>query len=155
MKPENLIFNEDHTKIKIIDMGISSKYKDIHFDEEHVEQRGTFRYMSPEQFDGKISLKTDVWAFGCILMEFATGLRPYHQVPEERIPVLVSEQKISPLDYAITELTDQISIILTNSELRNLIKNCFSYSYVQRWPAIVLKRDKFFKKFQKDDIFLH
>ena len=86
-------------------MGISSKYRNTRQDEEFVEQRGTFRYMSPEQFDGKISLKTDIWAFGCILLEFATGLQPYADVKDENlIPILVSEKKISPLDYAIKEL---------------------------------------------------
>ena len=40
--------------------------------------------MSPEQyigFDnymGLISLKTDVWGFGCIMLEYFTGKAPYH-----------------------------------------------------------------------------
>ena len=34
---------------------------------------GTYRYMAPEQLKSKLSLKTDVWAFGCVLLEFCTG----------------------------------------------------------------------------------
>ena len=88
-------------------MGISSKYRNTRLDEESAADIGTKRYMSPEQFDGKISLKTDIWAFGCILLEFATGLKPYDDVKDENlIPILVSEKKISPLDYAIKELQE-------------------------------------------------
>ena len=48
MKPENIIFNNDHTQIKIIDMGISSKYANAYKESEDVGYAGTYRYMSPE-----------------------------------------------------------------------------------------------------------
>ena len=33
--------------------------------------------MSPEQWEGHMTLNTDVWAFGCILFHFVTGNKPY------------------------------------------------------------------------------
>ena len=29
---------------------------------------GTTRYMSPEQLDGKLTFKVDIWSFGCVLL---------------------------------------------------------------------------------------
>ena len=38
--------------------------------------------MSPEMHNGPISLKSDIWAFGCILMELSTGLKPFENLEE-------------------------------------------------------------------------
>jgi len=54
--------------------------KKVHFETapslaELMEKRGieNLRYYSPEQIDGKISLKSDIWGFGCFILEFVTG----------------------------------------------------------------------------------
>ena len=46
---------------------------------------GTMRYMSPEQITGIQSNKIDIWAFGCILLYFVTGMDPYFGVKETEI----------------------------------------------------------------------
>ena len=33
--------------------------------------------MSPEQMNEIITFKLDIWAFGCILLQFSTGLKPF------------------------------------------------------------------------------
>jgi serine/threonine protein kinase len=46
-------------------------------------QCGTLRYMSPEQLDGILTSKIDIWAFGCVLLEILTGKPPYSGITNE------------------------------------------------------------------------
>ena len=40
---------------------------------------GTFMYMSPEQLEGReADARSDIWAFGCVLYEMATGRRAFN-----------------------------------------------------------------------------
>jgi interleukin-1 receptor-associated kinase 4 len=45
---------------------------------------GTSVYMAPEAFRGDVSAKLDVFAFGIVLLELLTGLRPYDEKREEQ-----------------------------------------------------------------------
>ena len=67
----------------------------------NVGEAGTYRYMSPEQMKGKVTLSTDVWAFGCIILEFCTGLMPYHKVTNDFGIVMLIKKGHTPLDYIL------------------------------------------------------
>ena len=41
---------------------------------------GTFKYMSPERIKNQpYSYMSDIWSFGLVIMECATGLYPFHE----------------------------------------------------------------------------
>ena len=58
------------------DFGISKEFIDgIEFSKTFV---GTRAYMSPERIQGHLySYKSDIWGFGLIMYELATGSHPY------------------------------------------------------------------------------
>ena len=62
-------------------MGVSSRLE--HTRSSKGSGRGTLRYMPPEQLDGKLSFKNDIWAFGCVLLQLTTGKRPFFGVDND------------------------------------------------------------------------
>jgi serine/threonine protein kinase len=64
------MFSGDLEKVKLIDLGISNTLDKTRAT--NAASHGTPRYMSPEQLDGKLSFKVDIWAFGCVLLQFCT-----------------------------------------------------------------------------------
>ena len=57
------MFTEDEQTLKIIDFGFSIELTDL-----NCGDNGTRTYMAPEQFKSHVSLSTDIWAFGCIIL---------------------------------------------------------------------------------------
>jgi class 3 adenylate cyclase len=82
LKPENIMLQkvaDAEEYVKLIDFGIAA-IKDSQFSPQgkHTTRvAGSFAYMSPEQFQGKASGQSDIWAFGIIVWEMLTGKHPF------------------------------------------------------------------------------
>ncbi|KAL1215266.1 Protein kinase STUNTED [Cardamine amara subsp. amara] len=108
IKPSNILLSSNKNP-KLCDFGLASwtAAPSVPFLCKTV--KGTFGYLSPEYFQhGKISDKTDVYAFGVVLLELITGRKPIEAIRPSGEENLVVWAK--PLLYrgmeAIEELLD-------------------------------------------------
>ena len=90
IKPDNIIFNEQQSSIKIADFGIAHLGNST---EQEKTQAGTIlgtpRYMSPEQAKGEaIDGRSDLFSLGVILYELLTGHKAFSA---DSIPTLIHQ----------------------------------------------------------------
>lgn len=81
LKLENIMYNKETHKLKLIDFGFATETKDVKNDENilHTDPCGSVHYAAPEiiqhkPYDGK---KADVWSLGIILFILLSGLFPF------------------------------------------------------------------------------
>ena len=86
LKPANIMLTK--SGVKLLDFGLSRSFEDAHVTAEW-ERMGTPAYMAPEQFKGQTAdARTDIYAFGLVLYEMATGGRPSSKTPSPPPPAL-------------------------------------------------------------------
>jgi serine/threonine protein kinase len=86
IKPPNVLLNS-RGQVKLSDFGIASQLGDS------AAMCGTFvgsfRYMSPERVQRRpYGFASDIWSFGLVLMEAATGVYPYQPTPRTCIDMV-------------------------------------------------------------------
>ena len=101
LKPENILLSRDDKTVKLCDFGVSNQ---LDRTRNLTEARGTFRFMSPELLDSKLTKKADVWAIGCIVLQFITGVLPFHGKANEISISMKIFSGVTPLDYALLKL---------------------------------------------------
>mmetsp|Transcript_3929 Transcript_3929/g.6666 ORF Transcript_3929/g.6666 Transcript_3929/m.6666 type:complete len:109 (-) Transcript_3929:14-340(-) len=101
--------------------------------------------MSPEQMNGMLSFKIDIWAFGCVLLQFATGLKPFDDIPNEVAMCLKIFQGVSPLQHCLKQNKLDIDLIEENDDFKKVLEQCFVLDYKKRPTAERLAEDKFFE----------
>ena len=84
IKPENIIISRSHTT-KVMDFGLARQSGRTQLTRDGAVV-GTVAYMSPEQARGDtVDTRTDIWSFGAVLYEAATGLRPFPSDYEQAV----------------------------------------------------------------------
>jgi serine/threonine protein kinase/Flp pilus assembly protein TadD len=91
---------------------------------------GTVGYMSPEQAQGKtkeIDQRSDIFSFGCILFEAATGKKPFE-----------GDSIVKSLHSLIYEPTPQIKDLNPSApaELQRIVRRCLEKDADDRYQAI-------------------
>ena len=100
---------------------------------------GTLPYMSPQAIDNnqKYTYKCDIWSFGVVCYEFATGKLPWKYLSQDQSKFLEYLKKVceSGIDYPEN----------VEKDLQDLINRCLKYKESDRinWPDIY--RHNFFK----------
>lgn len=128
IKPQNILVNRDG-EVKLTDFGISRCFGDsMSMAKTFV---GTILYMSPERISNEpYNFKADIWSLGIVLMELATGERPFAAAGSNHLRIACAIADLSeprlPADAGFS------------AELRDLIEACVVRDPAERLPPDVL-----------------
>jgi WD40 repeat protein len=88
---------------------------------------GTFQYMSPEQLEGaEADARSDLWGFGCMLYEMATGKRAFEGRSQASLISAIMKEEPRP----ISELSP-----LAPPELDRIVRRCLAKDPDERWQS--------------------
>ncbi len=79
LKPENVMIQEGENgdRVRLIDFGIAGITDSVYSsDTQSTRVAGTYRYMPPEQAEGDVSEKSDIYALAVVGFELLTGAAP-------------------------------------------------------------------------------
>ncbi|GCF08820.1 serine/threonine-protein kinase [Dictyobacter arantiisoli] len=113
LKPANILFDANGDAL-LADFGIALQIQKTR----RVDEIGTPAYMSPEQFKGKISKKSDQYALGCIAYEIFTGQQLF--IADD--PYTIGYKHIYEQPIAPRDLNPAISLELATVILKALAK---------------------------------
>jgi serine/threonine protein kinase len=116
LKPENILFNAQG-EVLLTDFSIAIVQNTTSI-ENAIDVMGTPPYMAPEQFDGRVSRRSDQYSLGCISYELFTGRKPF-QAPNTGM--LMHKHKYeNPIP--LTQLNSLIPITIEQAVLKAMAK---------------------------------
>jgi len=112
----NLLYRSADYSVGVADFGMSrSTNSGIHQTQTNI---GPIRWMSPEAIkDRKHSSKSDVWSFGCMIVEFITAEAPYEGKTDVDVILGLSTEK---------DFHPEIDASW-DADLQNILKKCFRF----------------------------
>jgi serine/threonine protein kinase/Tol biopolymer transport system component len=95
---------------------------------------GTFQYMAPEQLEGKeADARTDIFAFGCVLYEMATGRKAFSGASQASLISAIMQNDPPPVS-SLQPMTPPL--------LDRVVKTCLAKDPEERWQSAAdLKRE--------------
>jgi len=138
LKPGNVLLTS--TGVKIIDFGLSKLRPKERVSESVASMKtrprpltgsaavpGTTQYMSPERLNGhEADARSDIFAFGAILYEMATGRRAFEGETAAAVVASILTSEPAPLDSSLP----------AGSGLDCVIRRCLRKSPEQRWQSM-------------------
>lgn len=141
LKPGNVMLTR--SAAKLLDFGLaksgplltstsgSSKLIDLPTEHKPLTEQGTilgtFQYMAPEQLEGmEADARTDIFAFGAVLYEMATGRRAFQGKNKTSLIAAI----VSGTPLPVSELAP-----LTPPALDHVIKKCLAKDADDRWQS--------------------
>jgi len=86
---------------------------------------GTFQYMAPEQLEGReADARTDIFAFGCVLYEMATGRKAFMGASQASLISSIMKEDPAPISTTAP---------MTPPALERVVKRCLSKDPEDRW----------------------
>lgn len=128
IKPQNILIQGGTPRLA--DFGISRAMQTTAVSSTII---GTDAYMSPEAFDGKRSVQTDVWSVGVVLYQLLNGTLPFPQDhPSERMFAVLTKD-FAPLAPDIP------------ADLRQIVERALQKLPENRYPSAAAMRDDLIK----------
>jgi Tol biopolymer transport system component/tRNA A-37 threonylcarbamoyl transferase component Bud32 len=88
---------------------------------------GTFQYMAPEQLEGReADARTDVFAFGCVLYEMATGKKAFSGASQASLISSIMKEEPAPIS-AVQPMSPPV--------LDRVVKTCLAKDPEERWQS--------------------
>ena len=138
IKPANILLNKNGV-VKLADFGVSGILE--HTQDGLSSWVGTMTYMSPERLKGQTYFAdTDLWSLGIVLVECATGTRPYTQKSNTGFWELINYMEANPSP----RLPDEFSV-----EFRDFVSICLHKQGGQRSTSTQLLQHPFIDKFKE------
>ncbi|MBI4458551.1 MAG: serine/threonine-protein kinase [Acidobacteria bacterium] len=139
IKPANIMLTKDGTKL--LDFGLAKLKQEIDPalppDERPTNMSltaegtilGTLQYMAPEQVEGRtddIDGRTDVFAFGALVYEMATGKKCFEGKSRASVMAAILEREVPPMS-ALQPMTP--------ASLDRVVKKCLAKEREKRWQT--------------------
>ena len=143
LKPGNVMLTESGTKL--LDFGLamgpalalSATSETVSFAHDKLTVEGTligtFQYMAPEQLEGKqADARTDVFAFGAVLYEMATGRKAFDGDSQASLIASILTEHPPAITSARTALDSDRSLVA----LEHVVERCLAKNPDERWQTM-------------------
>jgi Tol biopolymer transport system component/predicted Ser/Thr protein kinase len=133
LKPGNVMLTKSGAKL--LDFGLAKSARI--FDADGATQHkaltqegmilGTFQYMAPEQLEGiEADARTDIFAFGTLLYEMATGKRAFEGKTKTSLIAAIVSAEPAPMSQIVP---------LTPPALEHVVRKCLAKDRDDRWQS--------------------
>ena len=138
IKCDNILINKATGEVKIGDLGFSRMLKSSEYAKTF---SGTVEFCSPEVYQGKYTVKADIYSFGMTMLEMVTREKPYKECDGNILLIC---------DKVVKKIYPLCMNKIRNEKLKNFIQLCFK-SESERPSANDLLQNEFLNDLESDE----